>query len=272
MVKKGNTSISRRDILKIGGSLLALGGLAACGTPAATPAPTAAPSATTAPTTNAAESTATSAPTSAPAEPTAAPAESTATTPASETSTATSGQVTVYQIDPSRSEARFTLDEKLMGNPKTVVGTTSKVSGTISVTHDNPANTQIGVIQIDASDFSTDSNMRNGAIQRFILQTTQPEFQYITFEPTAIEGLPAQAVSAGGTVSFKVTGNLKIRNVVKPVTFDTTVTLPTEGELSGSAKATVTRSAFELTIPSVPSVADVTEEVALELEFVAAKQ
>jgi hypothetical protein len=32
------------------------------------------------------------------------------------------------------------------------------------------------------------------------------------------------------------------------------------------------RNAFGLTIPQVPNVADVTEEVALELEFVAVRQ
>jgi hypothetical protein len=42
-----------------------------------------------------------------------------------------------------------------------------------------------------------------------------------------------------------------------------------ENELSGTAKAQVLRSTFNLQIPSVPSVADVTDEVALELEFTA---
>jgi polyisoprenoid-binding protein YceI len=158
-----------------------------------------------------------------------------------------------------------------LGQDKTVVGKTSKVSGTISTTLANPASTRISTIQIDASDLSTDSNMRNGAIQRFILQSAQSQYQYITFTPTAIEGLPA-TVSAGASLPVKITGNLKIRDVVQPVTFDATITLKSSGELAGDAKATVTRSAFNLTIPNVPSVADVTDKVALELQFVATKQ
>ena len=158
-----------------------------------------------------------------------------------------------------------------MGKPNTVVGKTSKVTGVISATLDNPANTKIGTIQIDATDLQTDSGMRNRMIQRMILQAVQPEYKYITFEPTAIEGLPAK-VSTGTAIPVKISGNLKIRDVIKPVTFDATITMKSDSELAGSAKTTVTRSAFGLTIPSVPSVADVTDDVALALDFVATKQ
>jgi hypothetical protein len=53
------------------------------------------------------------------------------------------------------------------------------------------------------------------------------------------------------------------------VTFEVTVTMVSESELTGTAKAQVLRSSFGLQIPSIPSVADVTDEVALDLEFVA---
>lgn len=273
-------TVTRRNVLNLGLGMIAFIGLVACGgAQSPTSAPTAAPSATSAPTaapdatdTAPAAATETPAATTQAAEPTVAAEATAASTTTAETMPAVGGQAAVFQIDPARSKASFTLGETLMGNPKTVVGTTSKVSGVISATFDQPANTQMGVIQIDASDLSTDSDMRNRSIQRFILQTTQPEFQYITFEPTAIEGLPSKAVAAGDSFSFKVTGNLKIRNVVKPVTFDTTVTATSATELEGNAKANVTRGAFELNIPNVQSVADVTDEVALELQFVATKQ
>jgi len=43
-------------------------------------------------------------------------------------------------------------------------------------------------------------------------------------------------------------------------------------ELEGTAKTTITRAAFELTIPNVPSVADVTGIVDIQLQFVATRQ
>jgi polyisoprenoid-binding protein YceI len=252
--------------------------LAACGgaasTVAPTSAPTAAPAATAVPPTDA------PAPTVAPtAEPTLAPTEApaaapTATAAPTEAPTATAAPteapaaVVVFKIDGARSKATFTLDEKLFGQPKTVVGETSGVQGEISFSPADLSQTKVGTLQIDASTLSTDSGNRNRAIARFILQTTLEQYKYITFEPTAIEGLPPSA-KVGEALSFKITGNLKVRDVVKPVTFDTTATLVSDTELSGSAVATVLRSDFGLQIPSVPSVADVTDAVKLQLDFVA---
>jgi polyisoprenoid-binding protein YceI len=156
----------------------------------------------------------------------------------------------------------------LLGNPTTVVGMTPNVAGTITVDWSDPTNSKVGTIQIDATSLATDRNQRNGAIHRFILQTGQ--YPTITFEPTAIEGLPA-SVNPGDALTFRVTGNLKIREISVPVTFDVTATAG-ESEISGDAKANITRTAYELTIPSVPSVANVTDDVALALKFVATKQ
>ena len=183
---------------------MTLGLIAACGAPAATTAPTSAPAA---------------------AQPTAAPASGGA----------------VFQIDQSATKATFTIGEKLLGSPNTVVGTTSNVSGSITASPDNPASTKIGTIQIDATTFTTDSDMRNGAIKRFILQSAQSQYQFITFEPTAIDGLKAP-VAAGTAIPVKVTGNLKIRDAVKPVTFDGTVTLKSDTQIEGNLKATVMRA------------------------------
>lgn len=69
----------------------------------------------------------------------------------------------MFEIDPSQSTASFSLGETLLGQPNTVVGTTSNVNGAITVDWDDPANTKIGAIQIDASDFTTDDNMCNNA-------------------------------------------------------------------------------------------------------------
>jgi polyisoprenoid-binding protein YceI len=171
-----------------------------------------------------------------------------------------------FQIVPESSEVRFIISEVLRGQPKTVVGATSDFSGEIQIDPANPAQTQISTIEINAGNFVTDSTQRNGAIRRFILQSSQ--HPTITFEPTSIEGLPASA-TAGESFDFRVTGDLTIRDISQPVTFDMTVTANSENELSGLGSATVQRGDYSLTIPSVPSVAGVSEEVRLEIEFVA---
>ncbi|CAN5864424.1 hypothetical protein BH10CHL1_BH10CHL1_43720 [soil metagenome] len=203
------------------------------------------------------------------ATPAAAATISTTTLASTTTQTTNSdANVRVFTIDSGKSEARFTLNEVLMGSPKTVVGVTSLITGTIAIDLADPAKTTISPLQIDARDFQTDSSMRNRAINRFVLQTTKDEYRYIIFTPTSIEGLPATA-KAGDAFELKIKGDLTISGVTKPATFTTSVNTTSDTELTGLAKTQVLRSDFNLNIPNVPSVADVTEEVQLELQFVA---
>lgn len=208
-------------------------------------------------------------------EPAVAPTTAAATTATTTTVATTTTQpvgpsaaARVFKIDPSKSEARFTLNEVLMGSPKTVVGITSLITGTIAIDLADPTKTTISPLQIDARDFQTDSSMRNRAINRFVLQTTKDENRYIVFTPTSIEGLPTTA-KAGEALALKINGDLTISGVTKPASFTTSVNATSDNEISGLAKAQILRSDFNLEIPQVPSVADVTEEVLLELQFVA---
>lgn len=189
-----------------------------------------------------------------------------------ETTTATSGESAAdaqrFTIDQSQSAARFTLDEELMGAPKTVVGTTNLVEGAITIDLADFSKTTISPIQIDARGFATDSSRRDGAIQRFVLGSNSEENRYIVFTPTTITGFPATA-AIGDTFELQIVGDLTISGVTKAVTFVTNVTVTGESEISGLASAQILRSDFNLNIPSVPSVANVTDEVLLELQFVA---
>jgi polyisoprenoid-binding protein YceI len=256
--------------------LLVTVALIACGgddSPAAAPAEATVAAPTEAPPT--------SAPTEPPPTPTAAPAITetaavTATAPLTESATASeasavAGEPLVFVIDQSQSQARFLIDEVLMGTPTTVEGVTALITGTITVNPADLSQASISPIIIDARDLTTDRNMRNRALRRVILQSSRAEYQYITFTPTAIAGLPDSA-QAGDSVTFTVVGDLQIRDIVQPVTFAVELTADSATQISGLAKATVTREAFDLTIPNVPGVANVAAEVFLELAFVALAQ
>ena len=193
--------------------------------------------------------------------------ESTTTSSTAVVST-TDAATRVFTIDQSQSEARFMRDEELLGAPKTVVGTTPLVSGEITVDLTDLTKTTLSAIQIDASDLTTDSERRDGAMQRFVLQSNSEEYRYIIFTPTAIAGVPNTA-SAGETIELQITGDLTISGVTKPVTFATTVTVASDSQINGLATAQVLRSDYNLTIPSVPSVANVTDEVQLQFQFIA---
>ncbi|KAA3648819.1 MAG: YceI family protein [Chloroflexi bacterium] len=171
-----------------------------------------------------------------------------------------------FEIVQSESEARFSLGELLSGVPTTVVGVTDQVAGAIQIDLETPANSQVGVIQINARTLVTDSDRRNRAMQNQILDTGSYEF--ITFSPTAITGMP-ETITMGESYVFQITGDLTIRDITQSVTFDVAAILVSETRLEGLASATVARADYQLTIPDVPIVADVDEEVLIELEFVA---
>lgn len=194
------------------------------------------------------------------------PSAATETVAPTETAAPAGGNLIVVQINQDNSQARFELDEDLRGQRLTVVGATSEVAGEIAFNLSDLSQTQIGIIQISARTLKTDNDFRNRAIQNQILDTGP--YELITFTPTAINGLPPSAV-VGDTITFTIDGDLTIRHITLPATFTVQVTITSETEISGMATAIVTRSDYELTIPSVPNVANVEQEVELYIDFVA---
>ena len=190
-------------------------------------------------------------------EPTVVPTEETTTT---ET------DVVVFTIVQAESEVRFTLNEVLSGIPTTVIGTTDQVAGEIAIDPAAPENSKVGVILVNARTLATDNNFRNRAINNEILDTN--EFEFVQFIPTSITGF-SENPAIGEAIEFQITGDLTIRDITNEVTFDATVTAVSESRLEGLASAMVARADYGLQIPNVPRVADVDEEVLLEINFVA---
>lgn len=178
--------------------------------------------------------------------------------------------LTLFRIVSEESEVRFKLDEDLAGQRITVTGVTDQVAGDVAIDFANPANSQLGTIRINMRTLATDNEFRNRAIRGQILRTADDAFEFSDFVPTSIEGLPTESVAVGDSLSFTVIGDFTVNGVTKPITFDVTVTLAAEGRIEGTARAVVQRADFNLVIPEVPRVANVEEEVELELDFVAA--
>jgi polyisoprenoid-binding protein YceI len=174
----------------------------------------------------------------------------------------------LFQIVADESEVRFIIDEVLFGDPKAVVGRTDQVAGEILLDADHPSQAQIGVIRVNANTLKTDNEFRNRTLRGQILESTHPEYEFVEFTPKALERLPAQ-VTVGQPVTFQIRGDLQVRDVTHEVTFDAHVTLVNPDRLEGTAQAVVRRQDFRLTIPDVPGVANVSDTVHLEIDFVA---
>lgn len=185
------------------------------------------------------------------------------------TDASASDDETLYRINAEQSEARFIIDEVLFGNPKTVVGVTSDVAGDLIVNFSDPSASTVGQIAVSARTLTTDNNQRNQALRGRILQSSTDEFEFITFVPTAINGLPAEPVAEGESIEFEIVGDLTVRGTTNEVTFNTTLTLQPDNTLNGLAVTTILYPDFGITVQAPPSVSNISEEVILELEFTA---
>jgi polyisoprenoid-binding protein YceI len=251
--------------------MLAVGlALTACGGAATTSAPTSAPASTTAATTEAtAAATATSAPEATAATEATATTEATAATEATtEATAATTSGAKTYRIVPEESKASYTVEEVLFNqNNKlnTAIGVTNILSGELTIDTQNPANSQIGAITVDISALKSDSGRRDSAIRDRWLESAT--FPIVTFVPKSMEGLPS-TYTDGQELSFKMTGDMTVRDATKPVTFDVKAKLDGD-RLTGTASTTVKMSDFNFEAPNVAGILKANDEAKLTLEFVA---
>jgi polyisoprenoid-binding protein YceI len=173
---------------------------------------------------------------------------------------------TIFAIVPAESQARFLIDEVLRGSPLTVVGSTDQVAGQLAVDPARLSTAQVGTIQVNARTLATDNEFRNRAIKNRILLTDN--YEYVIFTPTEISGLPASG-QIGEPYVFQIVGDLTITDVTRQVTFDVTAQPVSTTHIEGPATTAFPYADFRLSIPKVPSVDTMADEVRLEFDFVA---
>lgn len=167
----------------------------------------------------------------------------------------------VYEVVGEKSSVEFQIDEVLRGKPFTVVGKTQAVSGSMELDLENLAASRLGTVRVNARTLKTDSENRDRATARFILESEKPENEFIDFV--------MESIAESGTSSVSIAGNLVIKGVSKPAIFTGTLTKEKDGSVRIVAKAEVKRSDYALTIPEIPFVANVGDTVSLEADIVA---
>jgi protocatechuate 3,4-dioxygenase beta subunit len=112
--------------------------------------------------------------------------------------------------------------------------------------------------------------MRDGFIGRTVLHTSQ--YPDAVFVPTQVSGLPSP-LPTSGSVSFKLTGNLTVQDVTKPVTWDVTGTVLDGGnQAKGTATTSFTFEDFNLNQPKVPLVLSIVDHITLEVDVTLQRQ
>ena len=244
-------------VVSLGVCLGVVGLLSACAAPSDAPEPSA--TATTAAVPASPTKPAAAAP-SAPASPTTAAAAA-PSAPAS-----APGNVQSVRLDlvTGESEARYRVREQLarVSFPSDAVGSTKAVTGTVVANADGSIVTAVSRFQVDLSTLRSDEGQRDNFIKMNTLQTNS--YRYAVFVPTKVEGLALPPTA--GPVSFKLTGDLTIRNVTKPVTWDVKGTI-TGDEAKGTATTSFTFAYFNLEKPNVFTVLSVEDTIKLELDL-----
>jgi len=175
---------------------------------------------------------------------------------------------TLFRIAPDASEVRFVIEETLLGNPKTVVGATDEVTGDLLIDFDQPADSTVGTIRVNVRTLETDNEFRTRALRGQILQADRNEYEFAQFIPTELVGL-SDNLTIGEPLTFQILGDLTVHGVTREVTFDAVVTPVSQTRLEGTAQATVWYQDFGMSIPEAPGVANVSDDLRLEIEFAA---
>ncbi|MEX1181860.1 MAG: YceI family protein [Gemmatimonadota bacterium] len=170
-----------------------------------------------------------------------------------------------FTVAPQGNEARYLVQEQLAGFdlPNDAVGRTAAVSGRIAVTGTGTVLRDSSHFTIDAASLTTDRDRRDNYVRRNTLQTEANPT--IVFVPTSIEGLPFPLPASGGA-TFRMVGDLTIRGVTRPVTWDMVAQF-VNGSIRGDAKTQFSFAEFEMTKPSVRSVLSVADDIRLEYTF-----
>ncbi len=174
---------------------------------------------------------------------------------------------TRFAIVPAASTVTYRVGETFFAANQfaTAVGTTHSIQGDVFVDRAHPTNSRIGTITIDISTFQSDRARRDRAIREGWLESAR--FPTATFSPTAIQGLPA-TYTDGQEIPVQVLGNLRVRDVTKPVTFTGTVRLAAD-TLNGSFRTMVLMTDFGFEPPSILGTLKAENQVKLELQFTA---
>jgi polyisoprenoid-binding protein YceI len=172
----------------------------------------------------------------------------------------------VYRIDPTRSQASYSVDETFFDRRGlvTAVGTTNAVGGDLLLDRGNLGASTVGEIVVDISQLQSDEPSRDNAIRNEWLESAR--YPLATFKNASLRDVPNDW-REGEPFRVKMAGDLTIRTTTRNVTWDVEMTLDGD-ELRGRATTQIRMTDFGFQPPSLRLIS-VEDEVALAIDFVA---
>jgi len=173
-----------------------------------------------------------------------------------------------FAIVPEESQVSYHVGETFFNEDNrfnVAVGVTHGVQGEILVDRAHPRQSRVGTITVDISQFTSDSGRRDRAIRRRWLESAR--YPTATFTPTAIEGLP-DAIVEGQETPVRISGNLRVRDVTRPVMFSGPLKLQ-GATLTGTVRATIQMTDFGFDPPSILGFLKAENQATLDFQFTA---
>ncbi len=177
------------------------------------------------------------------------------------------GQARTFQIVPEQSEAAYHIREKFAIFPvmTSAVGVTQLLEGALQIDLNDPPTLQALTMTVDLRGLKTDEPHRDEKLADEWLVTNQYPFAYFT--ATGIQTGP-EHYAEGEVVSFTLIGDMTIRDVTRPMTFEVTAKL-IDDTVTGSATGTLRMTDFGIDPPNLLDFVIVEDEVAVTVNFTA---
>ena len=184
-----------------------------------------------------------------------------------------------FTIVPAESKASYIVEEEFfpdalskygiaVGKGQTV-GSTQEIAGQLQLNLDDlasPLGDSRFTVQLNT--LSSDQALRDGWMRSSGPQFNQ--FPTAEFVATGVENAPASYVE-GQEVQFQLPGNLTVRDITQPVTFDVTATL--QGDtITGTAVARALLSDFGIDPPNFANTLTVADEFGIEVQITAREE
>ena len=213
------------------------------------------------------QSQAPSQPTSAPPAPTSAPPAQPTAEAGQPTAASAGAGARTFKIVPEQTEASYEVQEQFLNRnlPNMAVGKTNAVEGELQLSLDGKPTGKITKIAVDLRTLTSDSSRRDSRIRSQWLESDK--YPYATFTSTDVQGAP-ESYADGQDVSFKLIGDMTIRDVTKPVTFDVTGKLAGD-TITGTATTKILMKDFGFDPPSIAGMLTVQDGVTIKVDFTA---
>ena len=200
------------------------------------------------------------------AEEPAAPAATEEPAPAAEEASA--GPRT-FQVVTEQSEASYQVQEEFFNRQVNIfnpIGRTNAIEGQFQLNiSDNQVQLAGNQFTVDLRTLTSDEARRDQRIREQWLESNT--YPLAEFRATAIEDFPTNAVE-GQDVSFKLVGDLTIREITRPQTFEVTARLE-DNTFSGTATTNLLMRDYGFEPPSILGMLQVTDGVTVTVKFVA---